>query len=79
MKQSCMNAAICYINQELIKGTSNILDETIYSIVVFKINVFFVLLKEQLPGKGTTENLDSFRSKILLLMFRMLFMRINLS
>ena len=59
-----MNAAICYINQELIKWTPNIFDETIYSIVVFKINVFFVLLKEQLPDKGTTENLDSFRSKV---------------
>ena len=30
--------------KELKRGTSNILDETIYSIVVFKGNVFFVLL-----------------------------------
>ena len=59
-------------------GTSNILDETIYSIVVFKINSFFVLLKEELPNNSTSENLESFRFKILS-MFRMLFMRIKLS
>ena len=28
------------------RGTSNLLDETIYLIVVFKVDVFFVLLKE---------------------------------
>ena len=60
-------------------GTSNLLDETIYSIVVFKIDVFFVFLKEELPNNSTSENLESFRFKILLSMFRMLFMRINLS
>ena len=64
---------------ELKKGTSILLDETIYSIVVFKIDVFFVLLKEELPNNSTSENLESFRFKILLSMFRMLFMRINLS
>ena len=47
--------------------------------MVFKIDVFFVLLKEELPNKSTSENLGSFRVKILLSMFRMLFMRINLS
>ena len=61
--------------EESKRGTSNLLDETIYSIVVFKTDVFFVLLKEELPN----ENLESFRFKILLSMFRMLFMRINLS
>ena len=61
------------------RGTSNLLDETIYSIVVFKINVFFVLLKEELPNNSTSENLESFRFKILLPMFRMLFMRFNIS
>ena len=61
------------------RGTSNLLDETIYSIVVFKINVFFVLLKEELPNNSTSENLESFRFKILLSMFEMLLMRINLS
>ena len=65
--------------EELKKGTSILLDETIYSIVVFKIDVFFVLLKEELPNNSTSENLESFRFKILLSMFRMLFMRINLS
>ena len=61
------------------RGTSNLLDETIYSIVVFKINVFFESLKEELPNNSTSENLESFRFKILLSMFRMLFLRINLS
>ena len=61
------------------KETSNLLDETIYSIVVFKMDVFFVLLKEELPNNSTSENLESFRFKILLSMFRMLFIRINLS
>ena len=61
------------------RGTSNLLDETIYSIVVFKIDVFFVLLKEELAKISTSENLEPFRFKILLSMFRMLFMRINLS
>ena len=61
------------------RGTSYLLDETIYSIVVFKIDVFFVLLKEQLTNSSTSENLESFRFKILLSMFRILSMRINLS
>ena len=65
--------------KELKRGTSNLLDETIYLIVVFKIDVYFVLLKEELPNNSTSENLESFRFKILLSMFRMLFMRINLS
>ena len=60
------------------RGTSNLLDETIYSIVVFKIDVFFVLLREELPNNSTSENLESFRFKILQSMFRMLSMRINL-
>ena len=59
------------------RGTSSILDETIHSIVVFKIDVFFVLLKKELPNNITSENLESFRFKILLSMFRILFMRIN--
>ena len=33
----------CYTDQESKRGPSNILDETIYSIAVFKIDVFFVL------------------------------------
>ena len=54
--------------KELKKGTSNILDETIYSIVVFKRNVFFLLLKDELPNNSTSENLESLRFKILLSM-----------
>ena len=61
------------------RETSNLLDETIYSIVVFKIDVFFVLPKEELPNNSTSENLESFTFKILSSMFRMLSMRINLS
>ena len=65
--------------EESKRGTSNLLNETIYSIALLKIDVFFVLLKEELPNNSTSENLESFRFKILLSMFRMLFMRINLS
>ena len=65
--------------EESKRETSNILDETIHSIVVFKMDVFFVLLKEKLPNNSTSENIESFRFKILLSMFRMLFIRINLS
>ena len=46
---------------------------------MFKTDVFFVLLKEELPNNSTSENLESFRFKISLSMFQMLFMRINLS
>ena len=65
--------------EESKKGTSNFLDETIYSIVVFKIYVFFIMLKEELPNNSTSKIPESFRFKMLLSMFRMLFMRINLS
>ena len=61
------------------RGTSNLLNETICSIVVFKIDVFFVLLKEKLSNNSTSKNLESIRFKILLSMFRMLSMRIKLS
>ena len=47
--------------------------------MVFKTNVFFESLKEELPNNSTSENLESFRFKILLPMFRLWFMRINLS
>ena len=61
------------------RRNSNLLDETIYSILEFKVDVFFVFIKEELPNNSTSENLDSFRFKILLSKFRILFMRINLS
>ena len=41
-------------NQKLVRGTLNLLVERIYSIVVFKIDVFFVLLKEEIPNKRIT-------------------------
>ena len=41
-----INVEICYTNEESIRGTSNLSDKTIYSIVVCKIDIFFVLLKE---------------------------------
>ena len=59
-----------------IKRTSNLLDETICSIVAFKIDVFFVLLKEKLPNNSSSEN--RFRFRILLSTFRMLFMKIKI-
>ena len=74
-----MNMAVCYTDQESKRGTSNLLDETIYSIVVFKIDAFFVLLNEDLPNNSTSENLESLRFRTLLSMFRMLFISINLS
>ena len=61
------------------RGTSNLLDERINSIRVFKIDLLFVLLNEKFPNNSTSENLESFRFKVLLSMFRMLLMRINLS
>ena len=45
------------------RGTSNLLDETIYFIVVFKIDVVFLILKEDLQNNRTSENLESFRFK----------------
>ena len=60
---------------ELKRTASNLLDETIYSIAVFKIDLFLVLLKEELPNNSTSENLESFRFKTLLSMSRMLVMR----
>lgn len=47
-----------YTNQMLIRGIANLLVETVYSIVVFKIVVFFVSLKEELHNKSTPEMLE---------------------
>ena len=65
-----MSMGVCYTDQGSKRSTSNLLDETIYSIVVFKIDMFFVLLMEELPNNSTSENLESFRLKKLLSMFR---------
>ena len=77
IKQPCMNIELCYTDKESERGTANLLVETIYSIVVFKIDAYFVSLKKELPSNSTSENLESFRSKLLLPMFQLLFMRIN--
>lgn len=42
-----MNAEIFYTNEESIRGTSNLSGEAIYSIVVFKTDVFFCIVKER--------------------------------
>ena len=65
-KQMQLEKQVCYTDQDSKRGTSNLLDERIYPTVVFKIDIFFVLLKEELPNKSTFENLESFRFKILL-------------
>ena len=59
-----MNMEVCYTDQESKRGTSNLLDETIYSIVVFKIDVFFLFLKKELTNNSISENLESFRFKV---------------
>ena len=41
-----MNVEISYTDHKPKKGTSNLLNETIHSIVVFKIDAFFVLFNE---------------------------------
>ena len=45
-------------NQELVRGTSSLLVERIYSILVFKIDVSFVSLKEEVPNKSISEILE---------------------
>ena len=52
-------------NQKLVRGTSNLLVERIQSIVVFKIDVFFVSLKEEIPNKSISEILGSLPLKTL--------------
>ena len=47
IKQPCMNMEVYYTDQESKRGTPNLLDETIHSIMVFKINMLFVLWKEE--------------------------------
>ena len=46
-------------NQKLVKETSILLVGGIYSNVIFKIDVFFVLLKEEMPNKSDSEILES--------------------
>ena len=44
----------------------SLLDETIYLIMVSKIDVLFLLLKKELPNYCTSGNLESLRFKLLL-------------
>ena len=44
----------------------SLLDETIYLIMVSKVDVFFLLLKKELPNYCTSGNLESLRFKLLL-------------
>lgn len=74
-----MSVAFSYTDQKSKRGKSNLLGNSIYFLVVFKTNIFFVLLKEELSNNSTSQNLELFRFEILLLMFHMLLMRTNLS
>ena len=74
-----MSVAFSYTDQKSKRGKSNLLDNSIYFLVVFKINIFFVLLKEELSNNSTSQNLELFRFEIFLLMFHLLLMRTNLS
>ena len=49
-KNENKKTAMYEYQKESQRGTSNLLDETIYLIEVFEIDVFFVLLKEKLPN-----------------------------
>ena len=66
-------------NQKLVRGTSNLLVERIQSIVVFKIDVFFISLKEETPNKSVSEVLESLPLKTFSSMLRMLLRKIDLS
>ena len=66
-------------NQKLVRGTSNLLAERIQSIVVFKIDVFFVSLKEEIPNKSISEILGSLPLKTFSSMLQMLLKKIDLS
>ena len=66
-------------NQKLVRGTSNLLVKRILSVVVFKINVFCVSLKEEIPNKSVSEFLGSLPLKTFSSMLRMLSKKVDLS
>ena len=66
-------------NQKLVRGTSNLLFERIYSIVVFKIDVFFLSLKEEIPNKSASQILGLLSLKTFSLMRRKLLKKSDLS
>lgn len=67
-----------YTNQMLIRGIANLLVETVYSIVAFKIVVFFVSLKEELHHKSTPEMLELLGSQKVFFVIRNAFLVIHL-
>ena len=66
-------------NQELVRGTSNLLVERISSIVVFKMDVFFVSLKEEIPNKSISQIRESLTLKTFSSMLQMLLRKIDRS
>ena len=64
-------------NQKLVRGTPNLLVERIYSIVIFKKDVSFVSLKEEIPNKSVAEVLESLPIKTFSSMLRMLLKKIS--
>ena len=64
-------------NQELVRRISNLLVERIQSIVVLKIDTFFVSLKEKIPNKSISEIHESIPLKIFSSMFRVLLRKID--
>ena len=63
----------------MVKGTSNLLFERIQSIVVFKIDVFFVSLKEEIPNNSISKILGSLPLTTFSSMLQMLLKKIDLS
>ena len=63
----------------MVRGTSNLLVERIESIAVFKIDVFFVSLKEEISNMSVSEILRSLALKTFSSMLRMLLKKIDLS
>ena len=66
-------------NRELARGASNLLAERIQSIVAFKVDVFFVSLKKEIPNESVSEILESLPLIIFSSMLRMLLRKIDLS
>ena len=65
-------------NEELARGTSNLLIERILSIVVFEIDVFFVSIKGEIPNKSVSEIIELLPLKTFSLILRLLLRKIDL-
>ena len=66
------------VNEELVRGTSNLLIERRLSIVVFEIYVFLASIKEEMPNKGVSEIIESIPLKKVSLMLWMSLRKIDL-